>query len=263
MYSEIQLITPEKAAQLLSINSANRHLTRSNVKFFADQLIRGEWKLTHQGIAVTKSGHLADGQHRLTAVVETGIAARMLVTTDLDDEAFAVLDTGRTRRASDVLSIQGGKHSNIAASAIKLLILYENNPEVLWSTSHLKVANAAILERYLENKQDWDFISNLAACYQFPKVLAASPFACMAYIAKDKGIDIATVERIAYDLKFGANLAPGDPSLAYRNKLCFGERVNGQSRLADYIKLLNARIQGQSLKIFKQPKYPPMPTIQN
>jgi hypothetical protein len=263
MHSEVQLITPEKAKQLLGINSANRHLTLSNVKFFADQLIRGEWKLTHQGIAVTKSGYLADGQHRLAAIVETGISTHMLVTTDLEDDAFAVLDTGRVRRASDVLSIQGGKHANVAASAVKLLILYENCSELLWGGSNLKVANTAICERYLAGKQDWDFLSNLAINYQNPKVLVASPFACMGFLAKRKGIDVSTIEQIAVDLRYGANLTPGDPALAYRNKLSFGEKVNGQSRLADYIKLLNARIQGQSLKIFKQAKYPPMPFIQN
>jgi uncharacterized protein YerC/hydrogenase maturation factor len=263
MHSEVQLITPEKAAQLLLINTNNRHLTRSNVDFFAKQLRNGEWMLTHQGIAITKSGKLADGQHRLTAVVETGIPAQMLVTTGLDDNAFAVLDTGRARRASDVLSIQNGKQANVAASAVKLYILYENNPNFVWSGSVLKLGNSAILEKYNQDRETWNRLSHLANTYSVPKVLVPSPFACMAYIAEKKGINTITVEQIAHDLKHGANLQPGDPVLAYRNKLSYGEKTNGQSRLADYIKLLNARLQGQTLKIFKQQQFPPMPSIQH
>ena len=262
MHSEVQLITPEKAAQLLLINTNNRHLTRSNVDFFAKQLRNGEWMLTHQGIAITKSGKLADGQHRLTAIVETNIPAQMLVTTELDDNAFAVLDTGRTRMASDVISIQNCKKATVAASAVKLFILYENSPNLVWSNSVSRLGNTAILEKYNQDREAWNRLSNLATTYSIPKVLVPSPFACMAYIAEKKGIFASTIEQIAYDLKHGANLQPGDPVLAYRNKLSCGEKVNGQSRLADYIKLLNARLEGQPLKIFKQQKYPPMPVIQ-
>jgi hypothetical protein len=262
MHSEVQLITPEKASQLLLINTSNRHLTRSNVDFFAKELKDGRWKLTHQGIAITESGKLADGQHRLTAVVETGIAAPMLVTTGLEDDAFAVLDSGRSRMASDVLSIEGGKYSHISAAAVRLLILYENSPNIVWVGKNAKIANAAILARFLQDAQTWERISGFVSLQSSARILLPGPFACMAFMAEKKGVDFAVLQQLAFDLRNGANLPPGDPALAYRNKLSFGERSSGQSRLADYIKLLNAKLQGQTLKIFKQQQFPPMPVIQ-
>jgi len=261
MHSEVQLITPEKAKQLLALNVCNRHLVEGNVEFFTQQLLEGSWKLTHQGIAITKSGHLADGQHRLTAIVKTGVAVEMMVTTDLDDEAFAVLDTGRARRAADAISIVGGKNSSHVANAIRLAYCYENWPDRVWIGTRFRAANGLILERYERDKHQWDRVVEVASAYALPNVVVPGSFACLLFLAEKSGVDPELLLSIAKDLRYGASLPPGDPALAYRNKLSFSGRVTGQARLADYIKLLNARMQNQSLKIFKQQQFPPMPTI--
>lgn len=48
------------------------------VKGFAEAMSRGEWMVTHQGIAFSSAGVLVDGQHRLAAVIEAEHAIRKL-----------------------------------------------------------------------------------------------------------------------------------------------------------------------------------------
>ncbi|HEY5050458.1 MAG TPA: hypothetical protein VII50_06125, partial [Acidothermaceae bacterium] len=70
MRSKVQTITPAKAAEWLEANTTNRPVSRTVVRSFAEAMKRGEWIVTHQGIAFDVSGVLIDGQHRLAAVVE-------------------------------------------------------------------------------------------------------------------------------------------------------------------------------------------------
>ena len=72
--SRVQKISPEKAAEMLAANTANRPLSRSTVQAFAEAMRRGDWLVTHQGIAVDTNGVLVDGQHRLAAVIEARAA---------------------------------------------------------------------------------------------------------------------------------------------------------------------------------------------
>jgi hypothetical protein len=62
---------------------------------------RGEWVATHQAVAFSKGGALLDGQHRLSAVVETGATVPMLVARDVPTRAFAVMDCGLKRGMRD------------------------------------------------------------------------------------------------------------------------------------------------------------------
>jgi hypothetical protein len=79
MRTKTQTITPAKAAELLESNTNNRPLSRATVRVFADAMQRGEWKTTHQGIAIDTNGQLVDGQHRLAALVEADVPVKLTV----------------------------------------------------------------------------------------------------------------------------------------------------------------------------------------
>ena len=61
MRSRVQTITPDKAEQMLAANTANRPVSKSTVRAFAEAMRRGDWLVTHQGIAVDSNGVLVDG----------------------------------------------------------------------------------------------------------------------------------------------------------------------------------------------------------
>lgn len=108
--TKVELVTPELAAEWLTRNKRNRILQVRAVKALVDAIKSGEWRMTHQGIAFGSDGNLYDGQHRLTAIVEAGVAVSMLVTRGLDHTALDAIDTGHSRKAHDVLSIADGIH---------------------------------------------------------------------------------------------------------------------------------------------------------
>jgi hypothetical protein len=102
MKATVIQITPEKAQAFLQLNTDNRQKRGWWIDSLVNMIKRGEWVTTHQGISFSKSGKLLDGQHRLEAIARAGIPVDMLVTTDVDDNAFKVLDNGIKRTLSDL-----------------------------------------------------------------------------------------------------------------------------------------------------------------
>ena len=70
MHSELLTITPNEASKYLANNPANRKINESVVRAMAEDMKAGRWMQTHQGIAISKTGRLLDGQHRLSAVIK-------------------------------------------------------------------------------------------------------------------------------------------------------------------------------------------------
>lgn len=110
METRLTLITPAMAREWLERNKDNRPLRPGIVDGFLSAFRRGEWKITHQGIAFAKSGRLLDGQHRLTFISQLpdNIVVPMNVSNDLDEEAFDSIDQGYKRTVSDLYGVSGG-----------------------------------------------------------------------------------------------------------------------------------------------------------
>ncbi len=93
MRSRVQTITPARAAEWLEANTTNRPLSRPVVRSFAEAMRRGEWLVTHQGIAFDVNGVLVDGQHRLAAIIEADLPVQLTVFREVAEGTFDVLDT--------------------------------------------------------------------------------------------------------------------------------------------------------------------------
>ena len=100
-------VTPSMAETWLEKNNNNRKLSSSVIKNYAEKMKKGHWNLTHQSIAFDKDGNLVDGQHRLSAVIISGIPVVMTVAfypSKLDPFSIA-LDDGKKRNFSDLTGI--------------------------------------------------------------------------------------------------------------------------------------------------------------
>ena len=106
--SEVEVVTPEKAAQWLESNTRNRRINQTHVRTMADEIIAGRWRVTHQGIAFGADGELYDGQHRLSAVVLANTSVSMRVTRGLPKASRDAIDVGKARQGADVLAIADG-----------------------------------------------------------------------------------------------------------------------------------------------------------
>lgn len=105
MRIEEMVVTPDQARDWLHMNGRNRVLRRTLVRQLEAAIRRGEWKMTHQPIALDREGVLLDGQHRLHAILLSGVACRSLVAFDAERETFDCIDIGAKRSLGDVLSL--------------------------------------------------------------------------------------------------------------------------------------------------------------
>lgn len=122
---ELKQLTPKFAQYCLSKNEGNRALSPTDVKRFKGIIKRGEWSLMPDALCFDVNGALRNGQHRCTAVSETGVTVPVWVFYDADPEAFQSMDQGRKRSLADSLGILGHKHPHVLATAINLLWKFE------------------------------------------------------------------------------------------------------------------------------------------
>lgn len=104
--SSIELITPDMARYWIKEkNRDNRPMRPNFIHYLARQLKAGNFHLTTDGIGFDKDGFLTNGQHRLMAIIEADIAARMLVLRGVTPDANLVTDRGVSRTLADVLAL--------------------------------------------------------------------------------------------------------------------------------------------------------------
>ncbi|CAK7026542.1 hypothetical protein [Saezia sanguinis] len=124
MHTELINVTPEVASQWLKSNTNNRALRRMVVDSLKQAFSRGEYVPTHQGVAFSKDGALLDGQHRLVAISELKSGTfPMLVSFDVHEDAFRVMDIGAKRTTADALRMADRR---IVETARFLAEVYEN-----------------------------------------------------------------------------------------------------------------------------------------
>jgi len=103
--AEVMMVTPELAEKFLATNTNNRPVRPTHVRALAHSIMRGEWVVSHQGIAFSTQGVLLDGQHRLRAIVVAGTPVQMVVTTGVSESAFKVIDCGVRRTLADLTQL--------------------------------------------------------------------------------------------------------------------------------------------------------------
>lgn len=112
MKSEIVKVTPRLAREWLKHNTKNRPIRPSHVETLRASFERGEYVMTHQGVAFAEDGELIDGQHRLSAIalLSDGCYFPMLVSTGMHrNSTFAVVDATQCKRTTaDVLGVDRG-----------------------------------------------------------------------------------------------------------------------------------------------------------
>lgn len=111
MRTEIKIISPELAKTLLEANTHNRAVSNVRVDSMARNMAAGEWKLTPETISFGTDGVLLNGQHRLKAVVKSGVSVPFLIAYDADPACFPVIDQGSPRDSAPSTSVPSERSS--------------------------------------------------------------------------------------------------------------------------------------------------------
>lgn len=159
-YNVVMQVTPEMALKWLEGNTHNRPISQAHVDRLAGDIIAGRWRLTHQGIAFDTEGLLADGQHRLWAVVEAGIPVMMRVFFNEPPENRQVLDSGERRSNLDILTLteQVGEVSAQHLATLRAILAGQTSKVI-------RVTPGKEAEHYAKHREAIDFaVKHLSAC---------------------------------------------------------------------------------------------------
>lgn len=120
---EVVEISPHLAKEWLQRNTHNRNLRQRVVNGYAADMAAGVWVEDGQSIKFAADGALLDGQHRLAAIVQSGVTLRILVVSGLPNSTQDTMDTGAKRTLGDALKLRG--ESNYVTLASALLRIYQ------------------------------------------------------------------------------------------------------------------------------------------
>jgi len=164
----VENITPDKATRWLNANRSNRKMREGVAEKYADDMKHGRWTNCPEPISFYTDGDLADGQHRLWAIIDSGKTVRMPVARGLSREDGLNLNTGLTRSLVDNARISGadkdlsnallGAARSIASGAAaagsvsgaaRLQMVEDHREAASWAVSNVKktklLCNAVVL----------------------------------------------------------------------------------------------------------------------
>ena len=268
--SKVLKVTPARAAEMLDANTSNRPLSRSTVKVFAEAMRRGDWLVTHQGIAFDTNGVLVDGQHRLAAIIEADLPVEVTVFTDVEPGTFDVLDTGKRRNAADVLAIQGEKSTATLAAMVRTVWQYENRRDASWSGGAAAVTNHQIVQALQEHPTIRDFVS-VGERIATETGMIKSAAGAAAYL-----VDQANTKRRARLAAWhegiidGTGLTRTDPRLVFRRTMfamarkeagVVQRRRGTREHFGLYLKAYNAWAAGETISTLRFAPREPVPDV--
>lgn len=116
----ISQISPEIAAKLLENLFPDQRVVReSYVDRLAKEMTDGTFRLSSDSIVIVK-GLLANGQHRLRAVVKSGKTEPFLIMKTDDSEIYKIIDAGIKRTIADALGHATNRNDIAAAAAMSM-----------------------------------------------------------------------------------------------------------------------------------------------
>ncbi|MFH9265472.1 hypothetical protein ACH4KN_14610 [Streptomyces sp. NPDC017546] len=255
--SGIMSISPSLATEMLTRNRENRPLDKGRVTHLREAILRGEWLVSHQGIAFSGSwsdSRLLDGQHRLEAIRQSGQTVSLLVFENVPVETFSVMDTGRSRTASTILAMQGEHDSALLAAAIRHIHLFHTMPDSEWKGHSSRLTNAQVLTFLAANREKVATACGIARLMSKERLIIPTAAAVGYYTTHEAspGVD---QDSWVKGVTTGADLSPGDPRLALRNALIsLGTGTSGRRRsdsrgqLGLYLKAWNAWVLQKPVK---------------
>lgn len=137
MHTKQMTVTPDLAKQFLTQNTNNRNVRTSVVKRYSADMLAGKFLLMPHGIVFLKDGTLADGQHRLLAIVASQTTQQMMVTFDAPPEIHLFQDRLAVRSEYDCLKMAGFDWSNKEVVAVLKIITATKSGQKHISTSDI------------------------------------------------------------------------------------------------------------------------------
>jgi len=246
---EIRRVKPAEASLMLeNLFEGQRHIRETHVNRLAEDMRLGRFKLSPDAIVVCRE-KTANGQHRLAAVVKSGLAQSFLVMETDDSELFKVLDSGILRTVGDVLSIENA--SQVAAVA-RLTCLYDKR---LLSTLGGHIAGLGRLDviEFAEANQEQikNAIHVVRPMQSKSRFVSITPVAAAMIIGTRRDPD--KTSGFVNAIFNGSN--PGSPAWLFRERMIkevsSKGKLNTSYRFGLLLKALRGHLNGGTMRVLK------------
>ncbi|MEM7421836.1 MAG: hypothetical protein AAF364_19315 [Pseudomonadota bacterium] len=261
-------ITPPIANKLLTKNTNNRNLKDRHVKWLATQMRLGYWRWAGNLLLWSKNNVLMNSQHTLNAIIESGTTQKFMVISGLEDETMSVIDTGSSRTAGDVLTLNGFQNASIIAATVKRHMAFKAkqysavarggkggaNPKRLAGDEHF-LSNERVLELVKEQPRFVEVAALASEWYRQCKYVVPSFYGTMAMLFMDKHVDEG--KKFLDKFASGIGLYEGDPVYLLRKRMekeyVALKKLPGKAHLLWFIACWNKCRKGQ--KMTNMPRY--------
>lgn len=261
----IEEITPEIAAEMLKDNRSNRKLRPTVWRRFMRDMITSSWDMGTGMIVFDKDGRLIDGQHRLTAVVESGVTIQSVVLRGVESEAQLNIDAGFKRQLKDHLEWRGEVNATTLSAGIRM------DWRLIHNQIFVRNAGYGALS-FHESLQHLDDNPGLRpACtlsHTIKSKLGIPPAAAVTFIHRIRLVDTMEATRFLDEITSGESMAKGQATYATRtwclnkrNRAATGQKPSSDLYAAVLIKGWNAWVTGKPVEylVFRQGGSKPEP----
>lgn len=257
--ANFKLVTPEMAKQMLMYNTNNRSINNDNLNAIIAEIQRKNFKITGESIKIAKNGVLLDGQPRLEAIIKTSTPMTLLVVEDLDNDVFKYIDTGRTRKASDVLAIEKINHPTAIAGMARMIMNFKRGhyshaaqKKTTASSKRTKITNSDVSEFVQKNKTE---IEDSYTYGHNKNNRIISPVFLSSFHFLFHEINPIEADDFCHKCATGENLSNNSPILLLRQKLLLDirnkSRMKPLEKMALICKAWNLYRKNDTVKVLK------------
>lgn len=244
-------ITPALAEAWLGRGRKNRTVSQIYVHLYANDMRNGEWGITGEPIKFDWDGAMIDGQHRLLAIIESGVSIVSDVRLGLDPAVFINMDTGQKRCASHFLTIAGETNTAMLGAALGNVLSYQRGYYRrlgMGKYTHNEIASALVQHPTIRDSVSF----GRATTMLLPPGLGTALHYLATRVNKDKA------DLFWKQLETGAGLTLTSPVYLLRERLSADRAMaskRGRARSVELsalvIKSFNSFVEGKPMRLLR------------
>lgn len=250
VYSEMMDIDPVLAAKWLdAVPEFQRKIDPKQVKKLVLAITRGEWRPNGATIVFNSKGELIDGQHRLSAIIETGRTLPSIVVTGVSPEesTFHTIGDEKARKITDFVQ---SANVTVVSGAVRYLWLANNG---IWPpTGQREIPPIADLMKLVKKHQDElsDLVHPISPAGRFLGHSSFCVFLCFYYTRIYPTAYTEKVSDFFARVGDGVGLSLNDPAYQLRRRWLnqpTNTRINKTAAMAMIMKALHAYLDGETM----------------
>lgn len=225
MILSVETVSPNLAKSWLEKNETNRNLRKKSVSQYASDMISKNWVEKPVAICFNQDGKLANGQHTLNAIIQSGKEQSLLIAKNVPTQSIAMMDIGVKRTITDIGKMVGNEINSRVTALTSILIGGVTNPNTNYSFHQH-------LDCYQKYQDEIDFVlSKTNKSKGFPATLLS---VCVKLISG--GVDKNSIERFLEIIKTGEMTYQYDKSAIKLRDFLLTSHLGGNAAREDAFK---------------------------